>query len=643
VLTFGVGARSGGGISIFSASGRRLHHLFGTTRLHLLEFAGPYGHLFRIRRDRSRYAFDVRTGESLGTFPGLKEEVLRVVSGVASPARRMRARAADPFATISNRGTRIRLAPESRRGMRKSVRAYLLATEDGYAFYRLEGWQRGVACWGNGRAVSPGVLGSFGCMSSFPSRSKPLLESAAIEQSRAGFRVMRVTGFAADAIRTVELIAEDGTVTSETVSRNVFSFPSPPGGLVRLLARTADGTVVVRRSYGPRPQPTVTPPKVKRIGGYSLRVLVPPDWDGRVYRQLPPPALIGPVLQAANFRLPPRATTASSQDHSGLPIARSMAADGILISLRELPNTCCSFPVVTRLPVRLRRSDFTRYQAPSQDRSLALEHVRVRGRFFELFVYFGRLDVPQADLDAANRVLTTLVVGPRPPLMIDRKPLQHGAAPGVTVDVFRDNVIIFSLSSLTSPLARKLRATPGVSLQCVKVRFNGHSWSADGTGAGPRFGQEMYVSLPTSSIAPFRVAKPPYDGCSLGTTRGWTWNDARGTHREVEVGFTAIGRRYYDEQAAARDLGLFVRQRNVRRLRRGGAAPFDVLARTYPGRIVRLASPTATPRAGQIGYWPGGAGTYTFSTSSVGGRRLFVEVRAGKVVRHNLAQLASVH
>jgi hypothetical protein len=464
-----------------------------------------------------------------------------------------------------------------------------------------------------------------------------------MQQSRKGFRFLRVDGFAADAVRSVELIAEDGAVERKPVSRNVFSFAAPPQGKVRLVARTADGTAVAQRSYGPRPPlPAVTRPKVKRIGGYALRVLVPTDWDGHVYRQLPPPALIGPVLQAANFRLPPPPSSASIPDHSGLPIARVMSASGILISLRETPDTCCSSGVVTRLPVRIRRSELTRYQAPTEDRSLAFKHLRIRGRALELFVYFGRRDVPQQDLDAANQVLATLVVGLRPPVAINRKPLQHGAAAGITVDVYRDNLIVFRLASTTSALARRLRVTRTVSLQCVKAHFNGHSWSANGTGASPNFGREMYVSLPTSSLGPFRIAKPPYDGCSLGTMHGWTWNDPRGTHREVEIGFTATGRRFYDEQAAARDLALFVRRREIQRFRRGGVAHFDALARTHPGRVVRLTSSTASPGRGQIGYWFGGAGTFTFTTTSAGGRRLFVEVREGKIARHNLAELAFV-
>jgi hypothetical protein len=643
LLTFGSESR---GVSIFSArGGPPLHRVFAGVRFGMLEFAGPYGHLLGTRPERRRFAFDVTTGAAYGPFAGLKEEILGVVSGGATPGPRTLVlhSAGDPFATVSNRGTPIRLAPETRRGMLPSVRAYLLATEDGRAFFRLDGFRPRVTCWGYGRAGALGVVGSFGCGTPFPSRRMPILDSALFEQSQNGFRVHRVEGFAADAVRSVELVAEDGTVTRKVISRNVFSFSAPPKGTVRLVARAADGGVVAERSYAPRPvPPTGGRPNVKRIGGYSLRLLVPTAWHGRVYRQLPPHSLVGPVWQVANFRLPSPPTSASILEHDGLALARAMKADGILISLREVPNTCCTSPVVTRLPVQIGPSDLTKYQAPTEDRSLALKSVRIRGRALVLFVYFGRRDVPLRDLDAANRVLASLIVGLRPPLHINRKPLQHGAAPGIAVDVYRDNTIVFRLDSTTSALGRRLRATGSVSLQCVKARFNGHSWIVDGTGASPNYGREMYVTLPTSSRGPFRIAKPPYDGCSLATMRGWKWDDSRGTHREVEIGFTAAGRRYYEEQAAARYLALFVRQREVQRLRRGGVEPFSAFAQRYPGRVVALASATATPASGQIGYWFGGAGTFTFSTASAGGRRLFVEVRKGKIGRHNLGRLAFV-
>lgn len=207
LVTFGPDIRParsgpGTGVSIFSASGRRLHHLFGTTRFDELVFAGPYGHLLHVRQTRARQGFDLTTGASLGPLPALKEEVLRVVSGVATPARRTFARAGDAFTTVSTRGERVRIVGDRRRGLRKSVRAYLLATVEGRTFFRLEGWRRGVTCWGGSRVGAPGTvtLGSFGCGTQFPSRKQPIMDFG----SRAGFRVLRVDGFAADAVASVE-------------------------------------------------------------------------------------------------------------------------------------------------------------------------------------------------------------------------------------------------------------------------------------------------------------------------------------------------------------------------------------------------------------------------------------------------------
>ena len=57
--------------------------------------------------------------------------------------------------------------------------------------------------------------------------------------------------------------------------------------------------------------------------------------------------------------------------------------------------------------------------------------------------------------------------------------------------------------------------------------------------------------------------------------------------------------------------------------------------------IARLSSPAATPPAGRIGYaeTPGGV---TFVKRSPTGRRFFVEVRRGRIVRANVKPYALV-
>jgi hypothetical protein len=101
VLTFGPSARrgdrTGTGVTIFAADGRRLHRLYGTRRFHLIEFVGPWAHLLRIDRNRSRLAFNVRSGRSLGPLPPLREEVLALVEGrKAAPAAGSRPRQRRP-------------------------------------------------------------------------------------------------------------------------------------------------------------------------------------------------------------------------------------------------------------------------------------------------------------------------------------------------------------------------------------------------------------------------------------------------------------------------------------------------------------------------------------------------------------------
>jgi hypothetical protein len=116
----------------------------------------------------------------------------------------------------------------------------------------------------------------------------------------------------------------------------------------------------------------------------------------------------------------------------------------------------------------------------------------------------------------------------------------------------------------------------------------------------------------------------------------------------VEVPLTERGRRFFTERAAARDLAYFVRSPRIKALRRalkrnaGAALPLSrEVARRFPSRVVALPSATALPPGGRIGVWSDGKRRLV-ATRAVGGRRLFVELRSGRIGRHNLEQLAFV-
>jgi hypothetical protein len=142
--------------------------------------------------------------------------------------------------------------------------------------------------------------------------------------------------------------------------------------------------------------------------------------------------------------------------------------------------------------------------------------------------------------------------------------------------------------------------------------------------------------------------KAPYDGCWIQGEYGRRWDDPRGMHAPVEVAFTERGRRFFAERAAARDLAYFVRSPRIKALRRllkrdpGAALPAAAeVARRFPERVVALGSPTAHPPGGQVGVWTDGRRRLV-ATRSVGGRRLFVDIRSGRISRHNVEQLAFV-
>ena len=114
-------------------------------------------------------------------------------------------------------------------------------------------------------------------------------------------------------------------------------------------------------------------------------------------------------------------------------------------------------------------------------------------------------------------------------------------------------------------------------------------------------------------------------------------------HNAVEIPFNGRARRFFEEQAVARDLALFVRSPRIRELRRSdaplpGAA---AIARRFPARVVSLPPPGALPPPGEIGVWSDSDDVIVASRRAASGRRLYVTLSAGRIGRHNLSSLAS--
>ncbi len=225
-----------------------------------------------------------------------------------------------------------------------------------------------------------------------------------------------------------------------------------------------------------------------------------------------------------------------------------------------------------------------------------------------------------------------------------RPPIQHGEASGAVIDVYRSGLVAVHLPSASAAyaLVRPGRLYPRVVIGCQDVAYGAGRWETLGSGSASTFGTEM-----RAVVASFRGSgspAPPFDVCSIRGTYGRRWNDARGTHDAVEVAFTPLGHRYFAEQAAARDLALFMRTPQIRAIRktmiRGAAIPTaKEIARRFSSRVIGLRRRRETPAASSIGVWSNGRDQLLAIRRAEDGRRMFATLRAGRFGPHNLTSL----
>ena len=148
-------------------------------------------------------------------------------------------------------------------------------------------------------------------------------------------------------------------------------------------------------------------------------------------------------------------------------------------------------------------------------------------------------------------------------------------------------------------------------------------------------------TLPRVAIRVFGV-DAPFDGCEIQGTYGHRWPDQNGSHSAVEIAFTERGRRYFADRAAARDLALFVRSREQKRLRAlSPEASGKRLAELYGASVERLPRVGAPLAPNRVGYVVG-RGRMTFVERSTTGRRFLAVVEDGRIVRENVRPLAFV-
>jgi hypothetical protein len=221
---------------------------------------------------------------------------------------------------------------------------------------------------------------------------------------------------------------------------------------------------------------------------------------------------------------------------------------------------------------------------------------------------------------------------PSPKLPPPTTPLQRGGAGGVTVVAGRNGVAVFDTSGAT-PATARLIAGRRVDYACFSfMRY--HENAPAELGA-------LRTTLPRVAIRSFGLPTP-FDGCEIRGGYGHRWPDRNGSHGAVEIAFTARGRRFFADRAAARDLALFVRSRELHRIRKLAGVELErALTARYGGAVDRLPNARSPLPAGRVGYAATADGA-TFVENSTSGRRFFVTVAGGKIVRQNVKPLGFV-
>jgi hypothetical protein len=234
---------------------------------------------------------------------------------------------------------------------------------------------------------------------------------------------------------------------------------------------------------------------------------------------------------------------------------------------------------------------------------------------------------------------------PKPPARPQRSPVQHAGTPVAAVDVYRNGVVALTFASPSGEVYRRLARTNRgtVGIACARVAYGAGRWKDLGGFGNAPLAREVIGRLGGESVRGGHASRP-FDYCEVGGTYGRYWNSADGPHELVEVPFTALGRRYLDERAAARDLAYFVRTKQLHRIRlaihRSEQGPSaNELARIFGPRVVPLASRAGTVPKGKIGVWTDGK-IIVASELTPGGRRLYVTVRGVLIGANNIRDLA---
>lgn len=187
--------------------------------------------------------------------------------------------------TISNRG---RLVPaRSPHGVQDhlfgglSYKLYLLATQNGRAFYRVQVTPR-YTCWGAGKASQIGEIGTLGCpnlVGAYPLQFQDFLYARSDRSSTPVAVIRRAGGIAADQVAAVALLdRQGGRIAVAPVIDNVFSFDGPyPKQVFKIVTLDQQDTPLAPRpAEGERqtPPPGIFGPRATRVDAAKIGTVV---------------------------------------------------------------------------------------------------------------------------------------------------------------------------------------------------------------------------------------------------------------------------------------------------------------------------------------------------------------------------------
>jgi len=221
---------------------------------------------------------------------------------------------------------------------------------------------------------------------------------------------------------------------------------------------------------------------------------------------------------------------------------------------------------------------------------------------------------------------------PTAPPVRPTAPVKEASDHGATVRVGANGAALFDSTQL-EPQIRRVLENHSAGFGCFRIATQYGATYPRGYGISGRFADKVGARFNNLG---------PLDGCEIQGSYGHRWPDKFGSHSAVEFAFTERGRRHFMDRAAARDLALFVRGKDLKQIRRLAPAKLErELEARYSGQIVELTEQAAPPPVGKIGYWIGPEKT-VFSRMSETDRRFYVQVEAGRIARHNLEKLAFV-